>query len=174
MTMWRGRRVSEQWLGLHNQDDHEWGWGERDAWCTTCEGPRRDRGQCLAKEPCRCCLAAEVEVLREQITCDGVRCAKCEGVPAEIGGLGVLDCYHCSCCEKQALGDQTAAEVLAEVTELHAVVDRVIRLHSRWRQEVLVTLGKPLLDMPGGVLSIPLPSAERQLWHALDGGESDE
>ena len=86
-------------------------------------------------------------------------------------------CYPpdpCSCCEKQALGDQTAAEVLAEVTELHAVVDRVIRLHSRWRQEVLVTLGKPLLDMPGGVLSIPLPSAERQLWHALDGGESDE
>ena len=65
--------MSEQWLGLHNQDDHEWGWGERDAWCTTCEGPRRDRGQCLAKEPCRCCLAAEVEVLREQITCDGVR-----------------------------------------------------------------------------------------------------
>lgn len=43
-------------------------------------------------------------------------------------------CYPhdpCSCCEKQALGDQTAAEVLAEVTELHAVVDRVIRLHSR-------------------------------------------
>ena len=95
--------MSEQWLGLHNQDDHEWGWGERDAWCTTCEGPRRDRGQCLAKEPCRCCLAAEVEVLREQITCDGVRCAKCEGVPAEIGGLGVLDCYHCVVRERDAL-----------------------------------------------------------------------
>ena len=67
MTMWRGRRVSEQWLGLHNQDDHEWGWGERDAWCTTCEGPRRDRGQCLAKKPCRCCLAAEVDNLRAQL-----------------------------------------------------------------------------------------------------------
>ena len=59
--------MSEQWLGLHNQDDHEWGWGERDAWCTTCEGPRRDRGQCLAKEPCRCCLAAEVEALRNSL-----------------------------------------------------------------------------------------------------------
>ena len=59
--------MSEQWLGLHNQDDHEWGWGERDAWCTTCEGPRRDRGQCLAKKPCRCCLAAEVEVLRNSL-----------------------------------------------------------------------------------------------------------
>ena len=59
--------MSEQWLGLHNQDDHEWGWGERDAWCTTCEGPRRDRGQCFAKEPCRCCLAAEVEALRNSL-----------------------------------------------------------------------------------------------------------
>lgn len=81
--------MSEQWRGLHNQDDHEWGWGERDAWCTTCEGPRRDRGQCFAKEPCRCCLAAEVEVLRAQVerVRDGVNVVlqRAQGV-REFGG----------------------------------------------------------------------------------------
>lgn len=77
--------MSEQWLGLHNQDDHEWGWGERDAWCTTCEGPRRDRGQCLAKEPCRCCLAAEVEVLRAQV--QAVREVSTSRMPATPPGM---------------------------------------------------------------------------------------
>ena len=82
-------------------------------------------------------------------------------------------CYPhdpCSCCEKQALGDQTAAEVLAELDALRATVERVRALRERWNRDIIVTLGTPL---PGGVLSCPLQSAEYALSRALDGGDDE-
>jgi len=60
-------------MGLHNHERHAPTSVTDMAWCNVCDGP------CYSPEACCCCLAAEVEVLREQITCDGVRCAKCEG-----------------------------------------------------------------------------------------------
>ena len=50
------------------------------------------------------------------------------GRRASCGLCGGEWCYPhdpCSCCEKQALGDQTAAEVLAERDALKAQVQRV-------------------------------------------------
>ena len=82
-------------------------------------------------------------------------------------------CYPhdpCSCCEKQALGDQTAAEVLAELDALRATVERVRALRERWNRDIVVTLGTPL---PGGVLSCPLQSAEYALSRALAGGDDE-
>ena len=185
--------MSEQWLGLHNQDDHEWGWGERDAWCTTCEGPRRDRGQCLAKKPCRCCLAAEVEVLREQITCDGVRCAKCEGVPAEIGGLGVLDCYHCVVRERDALAVdvealrriresqiediialrydlEVAREAQATIDALKAQVQRVREMHTIDQCPRCAEFH----CLECGCEGVYTEQVSCRTTRVLDGGESDE
>jgi hypothetical protein len=54
-------------------------------------------------------------------------CGRCGEWCASCGRCGEW-CYPhdpCSCCEKQALGDQTAAEVLAEPDALKAQVQRV-------------------------------------------------
>ena len=53
--------MSEQWLGLHNADQHERIAGTLAACsCSDC-------GFCHPGWFCRCCLAAEVETLRAQV-----------------------------------------------------------------------------------------------------------
>jgi len=67
-------------------------------------------------------------------------------------------CYPhdpCSCCEKQALGDQTAAEVLAELDALRASVQRV--------RDLCDALRRTHQDYAAMVIEM-----------TLDGGESDE
>lgn len=140
--------MSEQWQGLHNPQWHETTSTSVDwAWCDSCED------SCRPWRLCRCCLAAEVETLREQVTSDGVRCAKCEGVPAEIGGFGVLDCYRCVVRERDALAVdvealrriresqiediialrydlEVAREAQATIDALKAQVQRVREMHT--------------------------------------------
>lgn len=53
--------MSEQWLGLRNPDLHE-------VSMLTAAHCRYDFELCLPNRPCRCCLAAEVEVLRAQVS----------------------------------------------------------------------------------------------------------
>ena len=173
--------MSEQWQGLHNPNQHKR--YKDECRCVGCG----DYEWCASEYPCRCCLAAEVEVLREQITCDGVRCAKCEGVPAEIGGLGVLDCYHCVVRERDALAVdvealrriresqiediialrydlEVAREAQATIDALKAQVQRVERLLDRCDQDTY--------DFHWGEGSpVVLTQYVRD---ALDGGESDE
>ena len=60
--------MSEQWLGLHNEQWHQGYSLALNA--TRCENPRRGAcfdEWCAPDKPCRCCLAAEVEVLRAQV-----------------------------------------------------------------------------------------------------------
>ncbi len=53
--------MSEPWRGLHNPERHfhSPGYGDR---CGKCSG-----GYCHPETPCRCCLAAEVQLLRAQV-----------------------------------------------------------------------------------------------------------
>ncbi len=70
--------MSEQWLGLHNEQWHQGYSLALNA--TRCENPRRGAcfdEWCAPDKPCRCCLAAEVEALRAQVqrvreVCDGI------------------------------------------------------------------------------------------------------
>ena len=50
---------TKQWMGLHNHDRHFYspGYGDR---CGKC-------WYCSPETPCYCCLAAEVEALREKV-----------------------------------------------------------------------------------------------------------
>jgi hypothetical protein len=48
--------MSEQWMGLHNPERHRPGVGA----CSVCET------LCWGPQPCKCCLAAEVEALRAE------------------------------------------------------------------------------------------------------------
>ena len=51
--------MSEPWMGLHNPERHER--NGLAAWCSD------EEITCSESYPCRCCLAAEVKALREQI-----------------------------------------------------------------------------------------------------------
>ena len=53
--------MTEQWRGLHNEDQHEYP-SDSGAYCRTCAGV-----VCWEDTPCYCCLAAEVEALRAQV-----------------------------------------------------------------------------------------------------------
>ncbi len=64
-------------MGLHNPERHE----VRGSGASTCS---TEVGWCLPERPCYCCLAAEVQALREQV--QRVR-------NAIAGGLGVS--YYC-------------------------------------------------------------------------------
>lgn len=59
----RGRHAAELaapgWKGLHNEPNRHRARGDMDAWCDWC-------GDCAEDQPCRCCLAVEVEALRDQ------------------------------------------------------------------------------------------------------------
>jgi hypothetical protein len=60
--------MSEQWLGLHNEQWHQGYSLALNA--TRCENPRRGAcfdEWCAPDKPCRCCLAAEVDNLRAQL-----------------------------------------------------------------------------------------------------------
>jgi len=173
--------MSEQWQGLHNPNQHKR--YKDECRCVGCG----DYEWCASEYPCRCCLAAEVETLREQVTSDGVRCAKCEGVPAEIGGFGVLDCYRCVVRERDALAVdvealrriresqiediialrydlEVAREAQATIDALKAQVQRVERLLDRCDQDTY--------DFHWGEGSpVVLTQYVRD---ALDGGEPDE
>ena len=65
--------MSEQWLGLHNFEQHEPDDHPSRAWCLTCDGVELD-DECRADHPCHCCLTEERtilatanEVLRAQV-----------------------------------------------------------------------------------------------------------
>ena len=53
--------MSEQWQGLHNPNQHKR--YKDECRCVGCG----DYEWCASEYPCRCCLAAEVEVLRAQV-----------------------------------------------------------------------------------------------------------
>jgi hypothetical protein len=64
--------MSEQWQGLHNPNQHKR--YKDECRCVGCG----DYEWCASEYPCRCCLAAEVEVLRAQVQrvrdlCDALR-----------------------------------------------------------------------------------------------------
>ena len=52
--------MSEQWRGLHNDPRRHRPRGEMDAWCDWC-------GDCAEDQPCRCCLAVEMTVLKANL-----------------------------------------------------------------------------------------------------------
>ena len=53
--------MSEQWQGLHNPNQHKR--YKDECRCVGCG----DYEWCASEYPCRCCLAAEVEVLRASV-----------------------------------------------------------------------------------------------------------
>lgn len=75
--------MSEQWQGLHNPNQHKR--YKDECRCVGCG----DYEWCASEYPCRCCLAAEVEVLRAQVerVRDGVNVVlqRAQGV-REFGG----------------------------------------------------------------------------------------
>ena len=54
--------MSEQWRGLHNPERHFSAFGTGTPVCDEC-----DDALCVPSNPCYCCLAAEVEALREKV-----------------------------------------------------------------------------------------------------------
>ena len=56
----RAELAAPGWKGLSNEPERHRARGDMDAWCDWC-------GDCAEDQPCRCCLAAEVEALRAQI-----------------------------------------------------------------------------------------------------------
>jgi hypothetical protein len=55
--------MSARWLGLHNPERHRIDGSY--SWCAFCAAP--DVADCFPDDPCRCCLAAEVEALRATV-----------------------------------------------------------------------------------------------------------
>jgi hypothetical protein len=79
-------------------------------------------------------------------------CGRCGEWCASCGRCGEW-CYPhdpCSCCEKQALGDQTAAEVLAELDALKAQVQRVRDMCDGIEPDHSVFVGDVLDALNGG------------------------
>lgn len=60
--------MTEQWRGLHNEDQHEYP-SDSGAYCRTCAGV-----VCWEDTPCYCCLAAEVEALRGEVNLIELSC----------------------------------------------------------------------------------------------------
>ena len=56
----RAELAAPGWKGLSNEPERHRARGDMDAWCDWC-------GDCAEDQPCRCCLAAEVEVLRAEL-----------------------------------------------------------------------------------------------------------
>ena len=61
---------------------------------------------------------------------------------------------------------ESPEEVVRELKQAQAAIQRVRELRQKWRHDVIATMGKAL---PGGVLSVPLNAVESQLGRALDG-----
>ncbi len=83
--------MSEQWMGLHHPDRHEHHGGIADCLIETAN-PVMARW-CTRDHPCRCCLAAEVEVLRAELDrykrlLEQEHCPTCFG---PCGGCDALD-----------------------------------------------------------------------------------
>jgi hypothetical protein len=55
----RAELAAPGWKGLSNEPERHRARGDMDAWCDWC-------GDCAEDQPCRCCLAAEVEALRKE------------------------------------------------------------------------------------------------------------
>ena len=59
--------MSEQWLGLHNPERHEPYAGQFAGYAECLPVLGGCLAECGEDDPCRCCLAAEVETLRGRI-----------------------------------------------------------------------------------------------------------
>ena len=59
--------MSEQWLGLHNPERHEPYAGQFAGYAECLPVLGGCLAECGEDDPCRCCLAAEVETLRAQV-----------------------------------------------------------------------------------------------------------
>ena len=94
--------MSEQWLGLHNPDRHFVTFEGGACHCDEC-----GVALCLPNHPCRCCLAAEVEVLR------AIRESQIEDIIALRYDLEVAR-------EAQATIDALKAQV-QRVREMHTI-----------------------------------------------------
>ncbi len=78
--------MSEQWLGLHNPDRHETDGSL--AYCDTCRRPSGAPGGCWPDEPCKCCLVADNEALRDTLA----------RVRAAIAPHNNAHMWQCPCC----------------------------------------------------------------------------